>query len=509
MSIKRYIADLDNTITNAYRANLRTRGTGSNMGASDIVEVFSIYGQEASSSVELTRCLLQFPIDTISTDRTNGDVPASGKVDFYLRMYNAAHAFTLPKDYKISIQPVSRYWQEGIGLDMENYTDLTYDGSGSNWVNASSGASGVVTWSSEGGDVLANTLYTASFTTGVEDIEIDITSLVEDWIAGTKDNYGIRVALSASYEASSSDNPNGARRSYYTKKFFGRNSEFFFKRPSIEARWDSSRQDDRGKFHFSSSLATAADNMHTLTLYNYVHGQLKDIPDIETGPIYVSVFSGSYDNTVPTASSLILVEDGTYVRSTSNTVVTGGWSATGIYTASFAVTAAATPVERMFDVWFGTGSTTAKILNVQYHTASFVPTKLNSSNENPTSQYVTKIVNLKPSYTRDEVPKMRLFIREKDWNPNIYIKATSDIPNYTIDSGSFRVFRVADDLPVVAYGTGSANTGYTRMSYDVSGSYFNLDMSLLEAGFAYGIKFAYYINGTYVEQPETFKFRVD
>ena len=41
MAIKRYIASADNTITNAFRANLSTRGTGSNMGAADVLEVFS------------------------------------------------------------------------------------------------------------------------------------------------------------------------------------------------------------------------------------------------------------------------------------------------------------------------------------------------------------------------------------------------------------------------------------------------------------------------------------
>ena len=46
--IKRYYATKDNTITNAFQENLSTRGTGSNMGASDIVEVFSIYGQQSS-----------------------------------------------------------------------------------------------------------------------------------------------------------------------------------------------------------------------------------------------------------------------------------------------------------------------------------------------------------------------------------------------------------------------------------------------------------------------------
>ena len=45
MAIKRYTANKDNTITNALESNLTSRGTGSNMGASDVLEVFSIYGQ--------------------------------------------------------------------------------------------------------------------------------------------------------------------------------------------------------------------------------------------------------------------------------------------------------------------------------------------------------------------------------------------------------------------------------------------------------------------------------
>ena len=64
------------------------------MGASDILEVFSIYGQaqQPSSSVsgngsgrtsELARILIQFPVADITTDRNNGDIPVSGNVDFY------------------------------------------------------------------------------------------------------------------------------------------------------------------------------------------------------------------------------------------------------------------------------------------------------------------------------------------------------------------------------------------------------------------------------------------
>ena len=45
MSIKKYIATQDNTLTNAYEENLTTRATASNAGACDIMEIFSIYGQ--------------------------------------------------------------------------------------------------------------------------------------------------------------------------------------------------------------------------------------------------------------------------------------------------------------------------------------------------------------------------------------------------------------------------------------------------------------------------------
>jgi hypothetical protein len=138
MGIKRYYAKKDNTITNAFMENLTTRGTGSNMGASDILEVFSIYGQASSTSGEKSRAILKFDCtastNSISSDRTAGTIPASGSVSFYLRMFNAPHGQTLPKSYTMDISAVSGSWNEGTGLDMEAYKDK----GSSNWVNATS-----------------------------------------------------------------------------------------------------------------------------------------------------------------------------------------------------------------------------------------------------------------------------------------------------------------------------------------------------------------------------------
>jgi len=135
MSLKRYTAIADNTITNAFERNLVTRGTGSNMGLADSLEIFHIYAQEASASHELSRVLVQFPVvtsdatTTIQADRSSGLLPSSGSVNFYLKLFNVAHTQTLPRNYTLVISPVSQSWEEGNGLDMDEYSDLTYNGS--------------------------------------------------------------------------------------------------------------------------------------------------------------------------------------------------------------------------------------------------------------------------------------------------------------------------------------------------------------------------------------------
>jgi hypothetical protein len=68
---------------------------------------------------------------------------------------------------------------------------------------------------------------------------------------------------------------------------------------------------------------------------------------------------------------------------------------------------------------------------------------------------------------------------------------------------------VIDGVNAVSFGTGSDLQ--TQMSFDVSGSYFDLDMGMLEPGYAYKINFAYYNGsiGDWQDQPQEFKFRVE
>jgi len=511
MAVKRYGASIDNTITNAFESNLVTRGTGSNMGAADSLEIFSLYGQVSASTgqtSELARVLIKFPVSasaagvtSIREDRVAGNIPASGNVNFYLKMYNAEHPFTLARDFQLNIYPASSSWEEGFGLDMEEYKDITYNSTGSNWIRASEASA----WAtgSGGGDYRTEYFFTASFTNGWEDLEVEITPLVERWMqqSGTAkhfDNHGLLLKLTSTHESASI--------SYYTKKFFARSTEFFFKRPVIEARWDARTKDNRGNFYYSSSLAPAADNLNTIYLYNYVRGRLVDIPNSAsvgtTGSIFVSLYSGS---STPTGSKLLLPAGGGVVAA-SDTNVTGGWASTGIYSASIAVTASSSPLTKLFDVWHNGASGDAL---TQYYTSSIAPLTQDAYNNAPTFEHITSVTNLKSQYSRQEDARFRLFVRQRNWNPNIYDVATATIPNETVQSASYKVIRLTDELEVIPYGTGSDR--HTYLSYDVSGNYFDLDIALLESDYAYGVKFSYYNPSikSWIEQPEIFKFRVE
>jgi hypothetical protein len=508
MAILRYTASADNTITNAFEANLVTRGTGSSMGYADSLEVFSIYGQESGSngqSQELSRILIQFPVDRISSDRTAGTIPASGSVSFYLKMFNAEHPFTLPQDFNLVVAPISQSWVEGTGLDMDEYQDIGT----SNWLKTNNSTS----WTNVGGDYLSDDNYNVRFEQGYENLELDVTTVVENWITGAVgnkyNNYGFGLRLTASQEAyfSSSlgvdsgsviQNTVGATQSYYTKKFFARSSEFFFKRPVIEARWDSRVMDDRENFYFSSSRAPAADNLNTLYFYNYVRGRLRNIPGVGTGNILVSFYSSSFGTP---AGSKISLQGGGSVVSTGDINATGSYVSPGIYSCTVALTAASTPLQEINDVWHSGG--------VEFFTGSFFPEAMPTYDSAPTFTRITSCKNLKKKYSKQDTARFRFFVRDRNWSPTIYTVATANNPTDIIESASYGIYRVIDNLPAVPYGTGSDFSTY--LSYDKEGNYFDLDMSLLEPDYMYEIRLSYYNDsiGDWQEQPQTFKFRVE
>ena len=607
MTIKRYNSEKDNTIVNALKDNLSSRGTTGNMGASDILEVFSIFGQASTSSLEQSRILLEFSTKNISKDRDLGILPLSGSATFKLKMSNTPHGQTTPKNYTLIAHPIVRPWTEGDGLDMENYLDVE----ASNWISASDG----VTWHTTGCDFASSSYiksglipyqYTQSFSTGVENLEIDITPLAEEWIKNVKQspaakastgslnflqnasenqtvsvyshegkrfiytfitsstysvnnnvylklsgnatatagalenriksdfggkiitnlvgaklaltqsvaglhgntiltssapintivvagfgggttmpNYGLVVKLRDDYE-------NGSKkRSYYTKKFYSRSSHEFFLKPQIEVQWDSSQKDDRSHIIKSSSLAPGAENLNNIYFYNRIRGSLVDIPS--TGSSLIARF---YPTLGGAAASVI------QAGGTAATFVSASRESTGVYKATFAYAGASTTLN---DVWLKSTSGTEVILATG---SGFTVYTGSLDSSYVVSNYVTNITNLKTSYLQGEKATFRVYTRNKNWSPNVYTKATQTAPVDTIKELFYKITKVSDNYEVISYSTGSTPS-YSELSYDKDGSYFDLDMSLLEKNNAYQINFVFKEGPNYIELTEKFRFRVD
>ena len=111
MPITKFTASADTTIVNAYYPNSITRAFLANIGAADSLEMFSIY--ISGSETQKARILINFPINEISQSRANGTLPASGSVNFFLKLYNVENPETVSTKYYASVSPLSSSWDEG------------------------------------------------------------------------------------------------------------------------------------------------------------------------------------------------------------------------------------------------------------------------------------------------------------------------------------------------------------------------------------------------------------
>ncbi len=469
MSILKYSASADTTITDAFKPYTTNRAYYANMGAADSLEIFSIH--HSGSSPERSRILVRFPIDSVVSDRASGKLPASGSVNFIFKLYNTQHPETLPKNYDIVVKPISGSWDEGYGLDLENYSDNgqtdTY-GYGVGWKFKSTTAIPGV-WASDGGDFYSGFDKVFHLDDGTEDLEIDITDIVESQINGTISPDGISVMLSGAFE----DGTNNT--SYYTKRFSARSSEYFYKRPALEARWETLVKDDRGNFFYGTPNLSDEDNQQNIYFYNRAYGILKDLPL----------------NVIPEVR--ILDEDGNILTSS----IASSKVATGTYKASFSITGSEDAF--LFDEWYS-GSNLYFSGEINAQVRQFDDTYIKDE------IYLT-ITNLKNVYKTEEKPSITIFARYKNWSPNVYKIANSSINSLTFDNLYYKIFRIVDNQTIIDYGI--SPIAYTKCSYNKNGNYFDLDMSMLEPGYAYGIKLLLANGDNKTEFPNTYRFKVE
>jgi hypothetical protein len=448
MPFYRIFPSKDNWITNEIMdGRLAARATGSNHGHSPTLRIYARPDEVVTGSQEVGRALIQFNLNELSGMVFRDKTVPSGSVSYYLRMFNYEHSDTLPTSFDLFVYPLSRSWDEGKGRDDDEHLDLGY----SNWLSASS----TQTWNTTGSDFLTANYGTASahFDAGDEDLEVNITTLVNNWLTASADqagglpNNGVVVKLGSTEEQNGTD--------YFVKIFHGRETIYSDKIPYIEARWADTLFDNRGNFAFNQN--------NKLYMYNVVRGELTNV----TQPVFVRI----QDHLIGVSASYTETFTASFVE-------------TGIYSASFNIANTASFSSSWYDIWHSGA--------FSYMTGAFTPVRLTGALVDQYDEFDLDVSNLKRVYDANEEARIKVVARKRDYQTHVLHTASTDVDVQYVEKMYYSVINDTTGETVIPFGTGSVE--FTRLSYNKDGNYFNIWMNSFVPGFLYRILFLIDIN---------------
>jgi len=253
MSIYRIYSEKSNTIASGVFQNL-------NSGQNAVSDLWYGGGGDGIAPLKrnsLSRLMLYFDISVLENKISEKEINEDLVQNYKLHLKNSIPAdYVLEQEYelvtldkKIAASfdlicfPINKDWDQGRGYDLIEERILvkqlgnTLVSGTSNWNYASEN----ITWDEPG--IYTNPSASTSFCSaqhfdiGNEDIELDVTDIVKNWLSGGSENYGIAIAYNRIFEIES-----GSTR--YVSSFYTENTNTAFK-PYLEVVYNQTIRDDR------------------------------------------------------------------------------------------------------------------------------------------------------------------------------------------------------------------------------------------------------------------------
>lgn len=206
-----------------------------------------------------SRFIVKFDISDLQNKIANVEINTGLTISYKLKMKNA-----IPKDkilesefefdvlnkniatsFDLICFPINKDWDEGRGYDLSKEHYLVKQTGNpqitgySNWNSATA----TITWDQPGiysnptGSTAVTYYASQHFDIGNEDLDMDITSIINDWLTGGSENNGIAISYRRDFELLSTD-------TRYISSFFTRHTNTAFK-PYLEVSYNQSFKDDR------------------------------------------------------------------------------------------------------------------------------------------------------------------------------------------------------------------------------------------------------------------------
>jgi len=517
----------DSYITNKLILGARPGNTSSadaNVGMAGTLDLFKLYNETAlpsgSSGIELSRALLKFDL--------TGALPVTSSTNFkaYLKLSSVYGGQTTPSNFNLNLSPLAKGFSEGVGFDVVAYRDLD----AVNWFTASINGSTVTTWTSGGcgygGDASSSSLdyitsigsgsvnmtFSQSFTTGREDMFLEITPYVSAALNGQLTDNGVRLGFSPAEETDTITR--------FVKRFSSRQAKDASKRPALVLQYEDAFVDNQADAYLDYPNVIGAYNNPFGAARNFVSGASYAVG---SGSVVLDLFASKSVYVTATTYSISHSASITYYSSSfvyfsqsftgSQISFNGGNSyVTGSYFANVNISSRAPGLSNVAN---DDGSVVFQPVWRHPLSASFVyatgsaitlrPSNLANPAFGSTSRnVVVNITNLKPSYQPTDVARMRVFFYDYDSElSSQYIKTpprSKIFPNVSwsvVDSNTQQTIIPFDQT-------------YTKLSADGAGMYFDLHMMDLPKEVPLAIKIKVYENVTggewYAPQPGYIQF---
>lgn len=394
------------------------------------------------------------------------------KLKIKLMMYDVQGTQVAPADYTLELWGLTKAWDEGLGDNVVTFGDKMP----ASWSTASI-AGGA--WSATGGDIDASwdaaddsadddlQTYIASqvFTTGEENLEMDVTTWVKAlWSSGNTNvqtNYGWILKFTAAQETNA--------YSYFVKRFATRHSRNPFLRPKLVATWEDYFLDDRLDFE--------ANQSNNLFIRNYVQGTPSDV----SGTLAVKLSYGTTEvaaGSFAKHSSAGIPQNGLYKSSALQVLSTNSTISSHLITSGSVL---------LQEEW------TADSVTI-YSGSINLKRPMAVSSSTPTD-YRFSILGLKSTYTIDDEPVVRLFVRDKTL-ANEAVRIPIQLPSQIIQKVYFQIKDTNSQQVLIPFSDViSVPDESTRVSADGEGMFFKFPASVLPRGRTYTIDIAYYDRG--------------
>ena len=487
--------------------------TTANFGLSPVLEVWNKINNRRDDRKEWARMLVKFSLTSLSAGIVStGKYPdprTDSTVSAYVYMFNTPSTDTVPQNFDIWGFPLTSTWQEGRGLDNDNFSNTGF-------TNALS-ATNAIPWSDTNGTTGANNFLgyadavydsnsaSMNFPEGEENLKLDVTDYFKSFLNfatgtsianGGSADYGFLLRMSNAQECKDATEAAAAgvansvtAENFYSKKFYSRETNTQ-KQPYLQLEWPGAIKDDRKSIKFSKS--------GLLYYYSVVDGALTDLNG--TGPFPGHVTLSANGNATVAGST------GIYL----GIAVSAARASKGIYKINVGDAGTETAAAGLTGINLGVSSSTSftdswtVTTAGEYRTDSFsfsciLPTS--GFSNYTTANYQITLSNLVPKFQPGTTQRIRVNIKDRTTSLRSITGSSTAANNYTVKAGKIQIReKYTDDIEVNDF----------DISYDSEGNFFDLDTNLLYPGIPYKVYMQLDVRGDtfYYDFPDKWDFVV-